>query len=556
MFIEYLETFGVNVCTLDERGSNEFPAFFTSKSGFYAPYNLKSTEEAARLIDTHFKIGLQNGLLIGVPIPEEYSIDQEYIEIVIKEALENAKRFNIKGKAITPYLLETINKLTSGKSLESNIELIKNNAKVGANIAKKLSELRNKEKEIYSINNNDNHVTLIGGINIDFAFKLIDDKTMKLKGVTQPCAFNSCLGGVARNMAESLIRFGNNSTLLSTISNDLVGNSILEKSKSIGFDTSKFLILDHAKQTSTGSYCSLFDKQGELILGLGAMDAHDYIKPEYLKYHEKLLEKSSICIVDADLSVESLRYIFNKCYEDKLPVWYNPTDLRKCMRVIEAKSLSKVTFISPNSKELLAIFLDMFGKSNESDDRINEIQIKQKLNTSELKNLEKLYKTYKKSNQIEKIDQSDNENLKLILKYLLIYVPFIFLSRGSNDLILASACKLNLHEHHQLPIRKVENKEILFNEWSPQLTYFPVIKLELSENIVNVSGAGDNTSAGIISGILKDYDLIKCVYNGLLAAKYTLMTNENVSPKISTIDSKILDSIINEYKNGVKIENF
>jgi sugar/nucleoside kinase (ribokinase family) len=435
--------------------------------------------------------------------------------------------------------------------------LIKNNAKVGANIAKKLSEIRNNQTRNCTLSNTNNHVTLIGGINIDLAFKLIDDKTLKLKGVTQPCVFNTCLGGVARNMAESLMKFGNKSTLLSAISNDLVGNSIIEKSKSIGFDTSKWLILDHNKQTSTGSYCSLFDKQGELLLGLGAMEAHDYIKPEFLKKHENLYEKSSICIVDADLSVESLRYILNKCYKDfKLPVWYNPTDLRKCMRVIEAKSLSKITFMSPNSKELLAIFLDVFGKANESDDRINEIQIKQKLNTSELKNLEKIFKNYKKSSQIDKIDKIDNENLKLILKYLLIYVPFIFLSRGSNDLILASACKLNLYERQQLPIKRVQNDESLINEWSPQLSYFPVIKLDSCENIINVSGAGDNTSAGIVSGILKDYDLITCVYNGLLAAKYTLMTNENLSPKISTIDLKVLNNIIEDYKDNVKIEYF
>ena len=174
---------------MDESGSNEFPAFFTSKSGFNAPYNLRSIDDAARLIDTHLKSGFKTGLLIGVPILEKYSINPQYIENVINESLENAKKLNIKGKSITPYLLEKINKLTKGKSLASNIELIKNNAKIGAQIAKQLTKLNvieNIQPPIMysdSDNNIEHQVTLLGGVNIDFAFKLKDDKTMKFKGI-------------------------------------------------------------------------------------------------------------------------------------------------------------------------------------------------------------------------------------------------------------------------------------------------------------------------------------------------------------------------------------
>ena len=544
------------MCTLDESGSTEFPAFFTSKSGFHAPYNLLSINAAAKLIDTHLNTGLNNGLLIGVPIPEKHSIDSKYIENAIKEALQNAKKLNIKGKAITPYLLESINKLTRGKSLASNIELIKNNARVGAKIAKELSELRN--QKISRINNeaidsSHRQVTLIGGVNIDFAFKLKDDKTMQHKGVTQPCVFNQCLGGVARNMAESLIRSGlSKTTLLSAISDDLIGNGIIQKSKLIGFDTSKWLILDHAKQSSTGSYCSLFDKQGELILGLGAMEAHNYINPEYVKRHEQIIDQSSLCIVDADISVETLKYVLNKCWNDFcIPVWYNPTDVRKCARVIDAKSLSKVTYMSPNSKELLTMFLHIFESNQECDDRINEIKIEEKLRQSELDGLKIIFKKYQEKDLSEHLD---TEDVKLMLKYMLTFVPFILLTRGSQDLILASACKLKLNEHQQLPIKNT--KRFAYNEWSPQLTYFPVIKMNKNETIVNVSGAGDNTSSGIISGILKDFDLISCIYNGLLAANCTLMTHENVSPRISNIDLELLKKITNEYKNDVKIVNF
>ena len=515
---------------------------------------MRTTSDAARLIDTHFKTGLKNGILIGVPIPQKYSIDSQYIENVIKEALENAKRLNIQGKAITPYLLENINKLTKGKSLESNIELIKNNAKIGAEVAKKLVELNGRKSSLVdnstSVTETTNHqITLIGGVNIDFAFKLNDNKTMQYKGVTQPCTFHQCLGGVARNMAESLIRFGvKRSYLISAISNDLIGNYITDKSKSIGFDTSKWLVLDNNKEASTGSYCTLFDPHGELLFGLGAMKAHDYIAPKFVEKHEELLHQSSICIVDADLPVETLHFVVNKCYNLNLPVWFNPTDLRKCMRIIQAKTLSKVTYMSPNTKELLTIFTHVFERYKECDSRVGENEIKKRLTSSELIRLEEIKNIYK--NNMDHIEIND---LKMILKYLVIYVPFIFLSQGSKDLILASSRKLNLNERKQLPIKNTKASNLC--EWSPEINYFPVVKLKSNEVIINESGAGDNTSAGIIAGIMKDYDLISTIYSGLLAAKYTILTHENVANEVSSINLNILNSIVEEYRCNIKTEN-
>lgn len=96
--LEYLETMGVCVVTLYKNGSKEFPAFFTSKSGFEAPYNCLSETDAARLIYANLKTGLNTGLLIANPIPEQYSADHTIIDLAIKEALDEAARLNIKGK--------------------------------------------------------------------------------------------------------------------------------------------------------------------------------------------------------------------------------------------------------------------------------------------------------------------------------------------------------------------------------------------------------------------------------------------------------------------------
>ncbi len=82
-----METIGVAAYTLNKSGSKEFPCFFTSKSGLYAPYNMKSEQEAAQIINTNIKTGLSMGLLIAVPIPDEYSINASFIETAIQEAL-------------------------------------------------------------------------------------------------------------------------------------------------------------------------------------------------------------------------------------------------------------------------------------------------------------------------------------------------------------------------------------------------------------------------------------------------------------------------------------
>ena len=203
-----METIGVAAYTLNKSGSKEFPCFFTSKSGLYAPYNMKSEQEAAQIINTNIKTGLSMGLLIAVPIPDEYSINASFIETAIQEALIEAKKLDIKGKKVTPFLLEKINQLTKGSSLASNIALIKNNAKISAKIALELKKFQTKtpssNSSTININKSEKQITVIGGLNLDTYNKLIDEKTLNIKGVTQPAEFYQVLGGVGFNMANAL----------------------------------------------------------------------------------------------------------------------------------------------------------------------------------------------------------------------------------------------------------------------------------------------------------------------------------------------------------------
>ena len=130
--LEYLETHGVPVIGY---GTEELPAFYTRKSGFGVDYRVDTPEELAAFFNTSLELGMEAGILVTNPIPEEYSMDPNLINGAIDRALAEAKTQGIHGKETTPFLLAKVKDLTGGDSLDSNIQLVFNNAKVAARTA-------------------------------------------------------------------------------------------------------------------------------------------------------------------------------------------------------------------------------------------------------------------------------------------------------------------------------------------------------------------------------------------------------------------------------------
>ena len=137
--LEYLETNGVPVVGFE---TEEFPAFYTRKSGFGVDYKVESSLEVASALKAKWDLNLKGGMVIGNPIPQEFEMDYDTINNAIESALKEAEEKNIAGKKVTPFLLDRVKTITDGKSLDANIELVYNNAKVAAQIAKDLSELK------------------------------------------------------------------------------------------------------------------------------------------------------------------------------------------------------------------------------------------------------------------------------------------------------------------------------------------------------------------------------------------------------------------------------
>ena len=136
--LEYLETKGVPVIGY---GTEELPAFYTRKSGFGVDYRLDTPAQLAAAFHAQREMGLKTGMLVTNPIPEEYSMDANVINTAIDEAVKEAKEQGIHGKATTPFLLAKIKDITGGSSLDANIQLVYNNARLAAKTACELCSL-------------------------------------------------------------------------------------------------------------------------------------------------------------------------------------------------------------------------------------------------------------------------------------------------------------------------------------------------------------------------------------------------------------------------------
>ena len=130
--LEYLETHGVPVLGYQ---TEELPAFYTRTSGLQVDYRVDTPEELAKIMKVQRDLGLKSGILVTNPIPQEYSMDADRINAVIDQAIQEANEKGIHGKETTPFLLAKVKEITGGDSLDANIQLVFNNARLAARTA-------------------------------------------------------------------------------------------------------------------------------------------------------------------------------------------------------------------------------------------------------------------------------------------------------------------------------------------------------------------------------------------------------------------------------------
>ncbi|CAH2068627.1 unnamed protein product, partial [Iphiclides podalirius] len=237
--LEYLETHGVSVCAFGD--SDEFPAFYTMRSGLKAPHRVADASHAARMLHAARQLRLASGIVVAVPVPAKNAMDEKIIEDAIKSVMEEAKTKNIQGKNITPFILSAVSKATKGTSLNTNIALIKNNAQVGADIAVEFQKLKNASNARNSFNigtskssgrrqfhtacnlrpkytgpnveegsfikeeNSGNPVLVIGGANVDRTFRISEDNVKGYfhEAVRRPTGLQFEFGACVAAMVEA-----------------------------------------------------------------------------------------------------------------------------------------------------------------------------------------------------------------------------------------------------------------------------------------------------------------------------------------------------------------
>jgi len=140
--LEYLETMSVPVVGF---GTDEFPAFYSRESGLDVSVRLDSPEEIVRFANAHWEAGLQSAVLVANPVPKMEAISKSEMEPFIEQANREAHEQGLHGKEVTPFLLQRINELTNGKSMQTNLALLLNNARLAAQIANSLHAVKDRK---------------------------------------------------------------------------------------------------------------------------------------------------------------------------------------------------------------------------------------------------------------------------------------------------------------------------------------------------------------------------------------------------------------------------
>jgi pseudouridine-5'-phosphate glycosidase len=130
--LEYLETHGVPAIGY---GTDRFPGFWSRDSGLGVDARVDTPEDVARIMHAKWELGLAGGLVVANPIPQAFEVPRATVERVTRQAVDDARAQGIAGKALTPFLLARVNELTGGESLEGNVALVRNNARLAARAA-------------------------------------------------------------------------------------------------------------------------------------------------------------------------------------------------------------------------------------------------------------------------------------------------------------------------------------------------------------------------------------------------------------------------------------
>eukprot|EP01041_Mallomonas_annulata_P002722 gene2722-5361_t len=412
--LEVLETLGVPVlgfkCT-------KFPSFFTTDSGCDAPLSVASAAEVARIMSAAESMGILSGMLVAVPPP--MPVDKDAVDEAIDQALREASRQSVRGAAITPFLLSAIQRITAGNSLESNIALVLQNARVAADIAIEFSSLHRLVAPVAAIPLRMTATEFLSPTKTEFVDAVIDvidvDATALssnseeslpvprseseilspavvvvgaatvdyiasphpppgpplIPGSSSPGRMRSSFGGVGRNIADSLARLSVSDVLLLTaVGQDGPGRAILADAAEKQFhiwpcpSDSQEMEGTHDESMATATYTAIHQQNGELLAAIADVDilkrmTAESIQLSFVSILEKckLSGQSPLVVCDGNLTVSAFAALAQLCTSTQPPLSlvFEPTSDAKCTLPLLAGAMHQVDIVTPNLSELVVM---------------------------------------------------------------------------------------------------------------------------------------------------------------------------------------------------------
>ena len=530
--LEYLETEGVAVIGY---GTEHFPAFFTTKTSdeLKVPMRLNTPAECANWLDANKMLRMKSGAVLAVPNPQPVG-DPEMIDAAVATALEEMEEQNVVGKDTTPFLLKRVNEITGGDSLESNIALVKHNAKVGSQIAVALANGTGAPPAGKKGGGQDDRpvqhqhtILVVGGATVDVVGTPGKDSAFRQRTST-PGAVQTTSGGVARNITEALARLSastpaqigdadantNDIVFSSVIGDDGFGKTLCQDLEALGVNTDHVRV---SKGQKTAVYQAILDETGDLNAAIAAMDIMKEIDGRQVDKLAMAYPNPSVIVMDGNLRASAMRQVCShKAWMGgdraaMVPVWFEPTSVEKakavfaplvagntdkeCLRVI-----NRLTHISPNLDELTAMY-----------DELRRIKGSDHAN---------LYSAHER-------DDSFEEKARVIVEEMLAeYHEFNFnveknvvVTLGKEGVCLVAGRKERSRdygkEHDQYAVR-----------------FFYLSPDDVAESMVNCTGAGDTLVGGTLHGLSMGKDTYESVKIGMKAASMSIESEAPVSPLI------------------------
>ncbi|TYZ60904.1 hypothetical protein PybrP1_007388 [[Pythium] brassicae (nom. inval.)] len=504
--LEYLETHSVPVVGYQ---THQFPAFFTQDSGLKAQLRRDSPQDVAALIHASRELELPNGFVVALGL---------------KEVVAN----NIKGQAVTPYLLKRLNEITHGVSLGSNIDLVENNAKIGSQIAKALFEIESDRSGLggvtYSIpsgqqqrkqtDKKHKRVLVVGGLVLD----IISSSSFPIIRATSNIgAIHQSSGGVGRNIAECLLRLELDPLLISSVGNDASGSILLDNLRKLGMDASGVQVAD---DVATAVYSAVLCSAGDLDVAIADMRALDAIDTRAIS--DDTIREAGLVVADGNLSPEALGTLLKRSARLGVDVWFEPTSVQKSVRVVDAGAVGDLTYVSPNGDELEAM--------SEAIRRTNDASAPPP------------HERFKLSEQSRILPHDRMHQLKNDLITVLVEMArgdtakekHVIVTLGKHGVLVGS-----INVNPATVRARAETSAFPMEVWGAHrihggghhvaMVHLPGVEIQVK----NCTGAGDSLVGGTVYGLAHQHDIFESCHFGMVAARQSLVSDSAINPELT-----------------------